>query len=411
MKTKSTPHRIHKSFLTAFNHPNFRLFFSGQLISVSGTWMQRVAQGWLVFSLTQSEWWLGVVAGVSGITMLLAAPLAGAWIDRWSRRKLLILAQTGEMIVAFLLAYLTFTSIVRVEQIVIMAGCLGLIAAVGEPARQALLKELVGKADIASGLSLNATMSNVAAIIGPALAGIALLRWGAGWCFLMNGLSYLAVIVSLVFVRVKDVERTAVSHPHVWQQVQQGIHYVAQTPGIAVKILSATVSSAIGIGMIQVLLPAYASTILKQPEIGLVALSIALGFGSIIAASGNVWLGSRWGQTRLATLSMLILPFGSLLLALTNSLSVAVLIAGILGFGYTVFFVTTNTLLQLEVDDVYRGRVLSLWSMNRFGISPISALAIGGMAQLLGISATFTLCGLLAFILCYRLMVKGKKAA
>jgi len=158
-----------------------------------------------------------------------------------------------------------------------------------------------------------------------------------------------------------------------------------------------------------VLLPAYASTVLKQPETGLVALSIAMGFGSIIAASGNVWLGSRWRQARLATLSMLILPCGSLLLALTYSLSVAVLIAWILGFGYTVFFVTTNTLLQLEVDDAYRGRVLSLWSMNRFGVSPISALAIGGMAQLLGISTTFTLCGLLAFILCYWLMVKGKK--
>lgn len=121
MKAKNSARRIHKPFLTAFNYPNFRLFFSGQLISVSGTWMQRVAQGWLVFSLTQSEWWLGVVAGVSGITMLLAAPLAGVWIDRWSRRNLLILAQTGEMILAFLLAYLTFTRIVQVEQIVVMA--------------------------------------------------------------------------------------------------------------------------------------------------------------------------------------------------------------------------------------------------------------------------------------------------
>ena len=267
MRSEKQAHRFDNSYLAAFKYPNFT-YFAGQLISVSGTWMQRVAQGWLVFSLTQSEWWLGVVAFVSGIAMLLAAPLAGVWADRFARRWLLIGAQTAEMVLASVSAYLVFTTQVQVETIVVLAFCLGSATAVGEPARQALLRDMVGKAEIASGLSLNATMSNMAAVIPARPWPVFCCCVGAAACFLFNGLSYLAMIVSLLFMRLAAANKTRSVHTDFVRQIREGFRYVRQQRTIAITLLTAAVSGALGIGMIEVLLPAYASENLDNLKLG-----------------------------------------------------------------------------------------------------------------------------------------------
>jgi len=370
---------------------DFRLYFIGQMISVSGTWMQRVAQGWLVFYLTGSALNLGITAFASGVPALLLMPFAGVLADRHPRRIILFLTQLAELIVAFVLGVLVLTNTVRFEHVVLCALALGVTSALGEPARQAFMRELTGDAALSSGLALNALMSNIAGVVGPAVAGVLLITVGAGWCFMLNAASYLAVLASLLTIRPKLTLRLApLSSP--FQRLIDGLQYARQQGRIVPLLLTATVINILGIGALQTLLPAFAAVALNTPKAGYAALSAAISAGSILGAALIVPLGSRFGQERVTVTTAVLWTGLTVVFAITNSLIVAVILACILGFVYTVFFVTSNTVLQTHIEEAYRGRVMALWSLNRFALAPIGALAIGIFANLIGTPITLILC-------------------
>lgn len=370
---------------------DFRLYFIGQMISVSGTWMQRVAQGWLVFSLTGSALNLGIAAFASGIPALLLMPFAGVLADRYPRRIILFLTQLAELIVAFMLGALVLTGTVRFEHVVLCTLALGVTTALGEPARQAFMRELTGDAALNSGLALNALMSNIAGVVGPAFAGVLLITVGAGWCFILNAASYLAVLASLMIIRPKLMPGPAPrSSP--FQRLIDGLRYAQQQGRIVPLLLNATVINILGIGALQTLLPAFAAVALNTPKAGYAALSAAISAGSILGAALIVPLGSQFGRDRITATTAALWTGLTVVFAITNSLVVAVILAFILGFVYTVFFVTSNTLLQTHTEEVYRGRVMALWSLNRFALAPIGALIIGIFANLIGTPVTLILC-------------------
>lgn len=386
------------STLTALRVPDFRLYVIGQLVSMSGTWMQRVAQGWLIYYLTESEVWLGIVACVMGLPTLIVMPLAGVIVDRFPRRQILLGTQVANMFLATMLALLTFSGAVQVWHVMIFAFGMGLTTAFEAPSRLSLITDIVGQDRLHSGLAINSIMNNSSRIIGPAFAGMLLLQVGPAWCFLLNGLSFVGVILALQLMHVPGMMRQ-LNQSAPWRELLVGLRFARHHAIIAPLLILAATANTLGIHMIVTLLPAYASESLRSPEAGYAALSIALGIGAVLGGLMNVPLGQRLGRGRLVMGVSLLMPVMVMGFATLHKLVLAVLISGGLGFGFTVFFVTTNTLLQIEAGPGYRGRVLSLYSMTRFGVAPLGALGIGGLAAAIGTPWVMTLCALCAIII------------
>jgi MFS family permease len=394
------------SALDALRFNNFRLYFFGQLISLSGTMMQRVAQGWLVYQLTRSELWLGVVAFAVGFPVLVCAPFAGVLADRFSRRRIMLITQIVEMIAAFVLAWLTFSGLVQSWHIAGLSLLLGVNSAFGEPARFSLLREMVDKEAIKSAISLNAIVMNTGAIIGPALAGIALLQFGAAWCFLINGVSYLAVIGSLWLMNIPESYRET-THQPVLQELRAGLRFVRRHETIGALLICATAVNVFGVGLLTTLFPAFAEVALNAPKTGNAMLNATLGIGSVIAAALNVWICNQVGRGRYVQFVALFVPAVSLIFALTRADWLAGALSMVLGFGYTSFFVSSNILIQTQVSDEFRGRVMSLWSLNRFAFAPISGLGIGLAAQAFGTPQVMIVCSLLCFAVCSMIVTRA----
>jgi MFS family permease len=389
----------HSRTLSALRHANFRLYFMGQFVSICGTWMLRVAQGWLVFELTKSEFWLGVVAFASGLPMLFIAPFAGVLADRASRRLIWLCAQAIEMLAVLVLAVLTFTEVVQIWHLVGVACVLGVTAAFGEPSRVAFIKDMVGPDDLNSGVALTAIMGNSGVIIGPTLAGILLVQVGPAWCFLSNGLSFIGVLIALLLIKIKR-ETLLTTPPRPLQQLKDGLHSCKNHATIAPMLLMAAVINILGTNMVITLLPAFASTVLHSPKEGYAALNTALGIGGLTGSLLNVWLGSRFGRGHVLAAVTCGLPLAELVLSQMGSLFPAITVMGVLGFGFTMFFVTTNVLIQTEVSEEFRGRVISLWALNRFGLAPVAALLIGVIANAIGTPAMMVVCSVLGGMLC-----------
>ncbi len=376
--------------LSAFRYRNFRLYFGGQLVSVSGTWMQIVAQGWLVFNLTQSELWLGVVACAAGLPSLLLSPFAGVIIERYPRHYILVVTQTIQMLLAFILSALTFTNTVQVWHIVGLAFLLGLTNSIDAPARQALVVDLVGREDLTSGIALSSLMFNASRVFGPTAAGLALVQVGPAWCFFLNGASFLAVIVSLLVMRIEQSSRFIGSFAPL-SQLREGLRFSRQHLTIAPLLLLATAGSIFGFN-VWTLLPAYAAKVLNSPNDGYAALSTANGIGAVFAAILVTWLGKRIGRGRVVTIFAIFASLALALLSQANTLPVALFLTLIAGFALILQFVTMNTLIQSEVPNEFRGRVLSLYTLTFFGIAPFGALVLGFIAEAIGTPNAFAVC-------------------
>src|SRR5579884_2457925 len=248
-----------RTTLRALRHRNFQLFFSGQLISLVGTWMQNIAQDWLVYRLTGSSWLLGVVAFVNQIPIFLLAPVAGIVADRWNRHRIVIATQTSSMILALILAALTLTGRIRIWEIMVLAGLLGVVNAFDIPARQAFLIEMVGRDDLLNAIALNSSMFNSARIIGPAIAGILVATIGEGWCFFGNGISYIAVIVGLLLMRLTNRPELQKQSP--MDDIIEGFRWVERTGPIRSLLLLLGLVSLVGMPY-TVLMPIFADRIL-----------------------------------------------------------------------------------------------------------------------------------------------------
>jgi MFS family permease len=399
VESSTEPKRMENALDTfaALRHRNFQLYFGGQLVSNAGTWMQVIAQGWLVYQLSHSEWTLGIVGFASAIPALLVSPWGGVVVDRVPKRSLLILTQTGAMLLAFILAILAFTHVVQVWHIVLLAAGLGLVNAFDGPGRQAFVVEMVGREDLPNAIALNSLMFNSARVIGPALGGILLALVGVAWCFTINGLSFLAVIFGLWAMRLRPPAlRRSLESP--WKQLIGGIQYVSKQAELSGLVLLALIFSIFGISYATIL-PAFVEQILQQGAQTYGWITAATGIGAV---SGAFLIASRRGlQWRGSWLlrASLGFPVVLTLFAFTRFFPLSLILAFGLGIGFMAEFTMINTLLQTRVADDLRGRVMGLYTLTFFGFAPFGNLAIGALAQWIGLSEAITLFALICLLL------------
>jgi len=398
------PHPVFGQTFAAMRHRNFQLYFGGQLVSNVGTWMQIIAQGWVVYQIGHSETTLGLVAFASAIPILVITPWAGVVVDRVSRRTLLIMTQTGSMLLAFALAALTFTGAAREWHIVVLAALLGVVNAFDAPARQAFVPEMVGKEDLPNAIALNSMMFNSARVLGPALAGLLLAIIGAAWCFTLNGISFLAVIIGLWVMELPP--HRAVHNPasH-WRQLISGVQYTVRNREMAALILISLVFSVFGISY-STLLPAFVEKVLHQGVMAYGWVTAASGLGAV---SGAILLASQFGNGRrgqLLVLTNIAFPVILVAFSFTSFYPLSLVLAYGLGLGFMMQFTTLNTLLQTRVKDAFRGRVMGLYTITFFGFAPFGNLLIGFLGEKLGLGIAMTLFAVCSLILSRLVLIK-----
>jgi MFS family permease len=381
---------------SALNEPAFRLYFVGQLVSVSGTWMQQVAQQVVVYELTKSELALGLVACAQGIPALLLTPLAGVIVDSFPRRKILIFTQIMQMLLAFVMAYLVFANVLQVWHIVLLSLGIGIGNAIDAPARQAFMIEMVGKEHLPSGIMLGALMFNSARIIGPAFGGIALRQVGPAWCFFLNGISFLAVLFSLIIMTVPHM-RQVVARTSFLGNLKDGLRFVRGHASIRPILMLSAVTSGIGITFM-VLTPAFADQVLHDTTGGTAALATAQGIGAVLAGVAVAWANKTGRRGRVMMSSAVAAPLMVIIFALTGSFVTSLPAIALSGFFFISQFVLMNTLIQTQVEDDYRGRVLSLYTISFMGLNPFGSLVIGMTAQTIGTVPAILACGVLGTV-------------
>jgi len=395
---------VASSTFSAMRHRNFRLYFGGQLISNIGTWMQIIAQGWVVYQIGHSALTLGLVAFASALPVLIVSPWAGVIVDRVSRRNLLIMTQASAMLLAFIMAALTFTGVIKEWHVIVLAALLGLVNAFDAPGRQAFVPEMVGKEDMPNAIALTSMMFNSARVIGPAVAGLILAAVGAAWCFTLNGVSYLAVILGLWLMKLPPHERTAHTNSP-WQQMLGGLKYSASNREISGLILLSLVFSIFGISYATIL-PAFVEQTLHQGALAYGWINTATGFGAI---TGAFLLAHRISHGRRGLLLILTNIFFPLILvafSFTPLYSLSLLLSFGLGLGFMVQFTTINTLLQTRVQDEFRGRVMGLYTLTFFGFSPFGNLLIGFLGEKFGLGIAMTLFAVCSLILAQLVLMK-----
>jgi MFS family permease len=380
----------------ALRHRNFRLFFGGQLVSLIGTWMQSVAQSWLIYRLTGSAVLLGAVGFTSQFPVFLLAPIGGIVADRVPRRTILIVTQTVAMLLAGALAAVTLAEGVRVWLIFVLGAALGVVNAFDIPARQAFVVEMVERPDVMNAIALNSAMFNGARIVGPAIAGVLVASIGEGWCFFANALSYLAVIAGLLRMRippgsVAPVVTSALEH------VFEGFRFVARTAPIRVLLLLLGLVSLVAMPY-TVLMPIFADQILHSGARGLGILMGASGVGALIGALALAARRELRGLGRWVALAMG--GFGLSLIGFAFSrsfwLSTALLVP--VGGCMMIQMSASNTLIQAMVPDALRGRVMSIYSMMFMGLAPVGALLAGTLASHMGAPSMVIAGGALAIM-------------
>ncbi|HJT55596.1 MAG TPA: MFS transporter [Ktedonobacteraceae bacterium] len=372
----------------ALRHRNFRLFWFGQLISLIGTWMQTTAQAWLVLELTHSAWWLGVVGALQFLPVLLFALFGGVLADRLPKRTVLLFTQSSAMLLAFTLWILVATGVVQLWHVLILATCLGLINALDMPTRQAFVVEMVGREDLPNAVALNSSLFNMARIIGPGIGGILIAWLGVAPLFLLNGISFIAVLIGLAMIDMQQLHALArhdelqqgTRKPGTLKSLREGLAYVRNTPSVLLVIAVIGIVSLFGINF-NVVLPLFATDVLNVGAVGFGFISATFGLGSLISA---LWLA--WGNNRpsMSRLLMGTIAFGILeaLFAMSHLYLLSlVLIAGV-GFAQIAFSALANTTLQTVTPDHLRGRVMSVYMMVFAGSTPLGNLFIGGLAHL-----------------------------
>jgi len=377
--------------LRALRHRNFQLFFSGQLISLTGTWMQSVAQAWLVYRMTKSALLLGSVGFASQIPVFLFAPFGGITADRVNRQRLVIATQTCSMILAGILAWLTRSGHIQVWHIFLLAGLLGVVNAFDIPGRQSFLIDMVGKEDLMNAIALNSSMFNGARVVGPAVAGILVSRIGEGWCFEANAISYIAVLIGLLLMNVRSVPRKSSRSPI--EDIIEGFRWVNRTKIIRSLLFLIGLVSLVGMPY-TVLMPVFADKILHGGARGLGILMGATGVGALFGAltlaakTGIKGLG-RWVTITCATLGISLFLFS---FSTSFWLSAALLLP--CGYSMMLQMACSNTLIQTIVPDHLRGRVMSLYSMMFMGMAPFGAFFGGALANRIGAPMTVAVGGI-----------------
>lgn len=406
----SIPLRVNTIF-RSLRHRNYRLFFSGQSISLIGTWMQRIALPWVVYRMTDSEVLLGVVGFASSIPSFLLAPIAGVLIDRWSRYRVMLVTQIISMIQAGVLAWLSLSGNLEIWHIVVLSVALGCINSFDMPARHSFVINMVnGKEDIGNAIALNSMMFNGARLIGPSVAGIVLASVGEGACFLINALSYIFVIASLMMMRVTEVREKKERVP-MFREMKEGMDYVFGFAPIKHIILLLGLVSLMGASY-QVLMPVYAKDILQGDSHTYGFLMGGAGAGALL---GAIYLASRDTVLRLGRLipaATALLSAGLIAISLSSSFFISMFLIFFTGLGMMAHTAASNTILQTIADDDKRGRVMSFYTMALMGTAPFGSLLAGWMAKVLGTPWTIFIGGavcLLGALVFYRRLPELKR--
>jgi MFS family permease len=388
--------------LGALKYRNFRLFFFGQGISLIGTWMQQVAMIWLVYRLSNSEFLLGLVAFCSQIPSFFLAPVAGVYTDRWNLHRTILLTQSLAMCQAMILAVLTLTGTVAVWQVLALSVCLGLITAFDVPARQAFLIQMVeGREGLSNAIGLNSSMFNGARLVGPAIAGFLIAVVGEGICFLLNALSYVAVLTALLAMRLPPHAPVKPSH-HVLHELREGFRYAfGSLPIREILMILALVNMAAM--PLMVLLPVFAKIVLRGGPDTLGLLTAATGLGALLGALSFASRKSVLGLGRQIAWASALFGLSLIAFSFSRVLWLSMLLLVTSGFAVMMEMAASNTILQTIVDDDKRGRVMSFYAMAFFGVAPLGSLLAGSMAshfeaaQVVQLAGTMCIVGSLVF--------------
>ncbi|MFZ0198114.1 MAG: MFS transporter [Candidatus Sulfotelmatobacter sp.] len=367
----------------ALRHRNFRLYFSGQSISLVGTWMTRVATSWLVYRLTGSALLLGVVGFAGQIPTFLLAPFAGVLVDRLNRRKMLVWTQALAGLQSLALAALTIAKVINIQEVIWLSVVQGLINAFDMPGRQAFLVQMVeDKQDLGNAIALNSSMVNMARLVGPALAGLVIAAVGEGYCFLIDGISYLAVIASLLMMRL-NVAPARLSVAPMLEQLKEGWTYVHTFRPIRTILLLFALISLMGMPFM-VLMPIFASKVLHGGPHTLGFLLAASGVGALISAISLALRKSVRGLTTMIQISAGLFGVGLICFGLSRVLPLSLFLMLIVGFGMMQGLAASNTVIQTLVPEDKRGRVMSYYTMAFVGMTPFGSLLAGALAHRVG---------------------------
>ncbi len=371
---------------------NYRLFFGGQGISLIGTWMQQIAMTWLVYRLTNSAFYLGLIGFSSQICSFIFSPFAGVISDRWNRHRILVATQTLSMVQAFILAVLTLMHIIAVEHLILLAFFLGFVNAFDMPTRQAFVVEMVEKReDLGNAIALNSFLFNGARLVGPSVAGILISLLGEGLCFFFNGLSFLAVIIALLAMK-GTFHKGQSERRHILKEIKEGFAYGLGFPPTRFVLFFLGWVSMVGMA-ITILMPIFAKKILQGGPQTYGFLMAAIGVGAVI---GAIFLASRRNVIGLGKIIVIAggtFGIGLISFSLSSALWLSLLLLLVAGFGMMVHMASSNTILQTVVDEDKRGRMMSLYVMAFMGMAPFGSLAGGSLAARIGASDTLIVGG------------------
>ncbi|MFL5646524.1 MAG: MFS transporter [Chloroflexota bacterium] len=384
--------------MSAFRHRNYRLFFGGQAISLVGTWMQQVAQAWLVLELTHDPLWLGVVAAAQFLPVLIFGLFAGVLADNLPKRQTLQVTQVIKMGLSITLAAVSFSGSASIPFLILLALVIGTVNAVDMPVRQSFAVEMVGREDIGNAVALNSAMFNGARIVGPAVAGLVIGAVGVTAAFVIDAISFLAVIAALLAMRDSELTPAApITRPGsfagVMTQLREGLHYVRITPVVLLGILVVGLVSTVGMNF-SVIMPPYAENVLDSGATGYGFLMAASGVGSLLAA---LWLAFG-GRTRIRRIAWgaVVLGMGEVALGASSTYAISLVLMVAVGFGAILMAATANTTMQLAVPDGLRGRVMSVYTTIFAGSTPVGGPLMGGLASALGVAASLAIGGVVA---------------
>ena len=373
--------KINDTF-AALSYPNYRLWFIGQIVSLVGTWMQATAQGYLVYQITNSAAFLGYVSFANGLPTWLFTLYGGVIADRIPRRKLLVITQSSMMVLAFILAVLTFTNLVQPWHIIVLAFLLGTANAFDTPARQSFVSEMVDAKDMTNAIALNSTMFNIGTVVGPAVAGLVYAWLGPGWCFTINGISFIAVVIALLLMTLSGVVAKP-SGNSALTELKEGVIFAYKEKTIRSLILNLGAVGVFGFGLLA-LLPAWAVNVLKGDATTNGLLLSARGVGSLIGALMIAYVGSRGTRGKVWTVGYLLTPPFFVVFAVLHWLPLSLVAMVAVGWAIMSMTNTTNALVQSHVPDQLRGRVMGVYALVFMGGTPIGSLAAGWIADKYG---------------------------
>ncbi len=368
-----------KQTFIALRHPNYRLWFYGQLVSLVGTWMQNTAQGFLIYQLTNSPAFLGYVAFASGLPSWLFTLYGGVIADRISRRKMIIITQASMMILAFIQAALVFSGLIQPWHILILAFLLGIATAFDAPARQSFVVELVDREDLTNAIALNSTMFNMATVVGPAVAGFAYALVGPAWCFTINGISFIAVITALAMMKLPEWSEK-VESGNIAARIKEGLDYMRNSQVIIGIMIMVGIVGAFGSGVFT-LTPAWSVEVLRGDASTNGLMLSARGLGSMIGGLFIAWLSRYRVRGQAFTAGSLLLPVVIAGFAVMTHIPFSLVFLCLVGFFFMLVINNANALIQTAVPDHLRGRVMSIYVLVFFGSQPFGSLLAGELAE------------------------------